>query len=82
MKNMYSPYQQNKRGLIGKVYNKVDVMVINEKITKLLNLEVDFSNTKREQKIHDMLTLQRDNREFIIRQLNQQMLERGQYNVY
>lgn len=73
---MNSPYICLKKGLFCRLYIKVDIVLINEKITKIKS-QLSDAITPRQIKLNKMLNLCYKNREFIIRQLNQQMLERG-----
>ena len=67
-----SPYQALKNGLLPRLYIKADVLLINEKIN-MLETKLKFSFSEP---IKKMLDLQMKNREFVIRQINQQMLEK------
>lgn len=77
MKNMFSPYQQRKNNIIPTIYSKVDIVITKEKITKLERIiSSKKESIDRVELAKKMLITQRNNFEFISRQLNQQNLER------
>lgn len=71
MLNMFSPYQQRKHGIIATMYCPADVKVLNQKIEYMENL-----TSKTHPEFTNILNLYISNREFVIRQLNQQMMEK------
>lgn len=70
MFNMFSPYQQRLAGILPITYCEVEVKILNQKIEYMTNLKRVLTEHQKE-----LLNLHITNREFIIRQLNQQMLE-------
>lgn len=78
----YSNYQATINGILPTVYSKADVMIINEKLKKI-NFKLYLYNHTPNSGIlgghgEKLSVLKRqllENKRFIIRQLNQQMLE-------
>jgi len=63
MKNMYSPYQQRKAGVLPRLYTTYDVLLIREKILKMEKIIMDENVPEGRRNKADKL-------------LNQQNLER------
>ena len=76
--NFHSPYQVMLQGIIGKTYNKVDVEIIIDKINVILDVLIYARSTERKTLARKKLREMERNRDFVIRQLNQQMLEEAQ----
>lgn len=76
--NYHSPYQTMLQGLLGRTYDKLDVEMLNMKIAATEDvLRYAKSNERRKLAIR-LIDRQIRDRDFIIRQLNQQMLEEAQ----
>ena len=63
--NSHSPYQIDKAGLCPRIYCKADIELLRESIDKLIHYE-----------LWRIIQLRKKNFEFIMRQINQQMIER------
>lgn len=76
--NYHSPYQTMLQGLLGRTYDKLDVEMLNMKIAATEDvLRYAKSNERRKLAIK-LIDRQIRDRDFVIRQLNQQMLEEAQ----
>jgi len=76
--NFHSPYQAMKRGLCSKNYNKVDIEMINMRIDAYEDVLKYAKTNDRRKLCIKLIKRQEANRDFISRQLNQQMLEEAQ----
>ena len=76
--NFNSPYQVMLKGLLSKNYNKVDIEIINMRIDAYEDV-LRYAKTNERRKICiKLIKRQEANRDFVSRQLNQQMLEEAQ----
>lgn len=76
--NFHSPYQVSLQGIIARGYDKLDVEMLNHKIAATEDV-LRYTKTNERRKLAiKMIDRQERDRDFIIRQLNQQMLEEAQ----
>ena len=73
--NYHSPYQVMKQGILGRTYIKLDVEMLSDHIATLEGI-LRYAKTNERRKLAiKMIDRKIRDRDFIIRQLNQQMLE-------
>ena len=76
--NFHSPYQVMLKGLCSKNYNKVDIEIINMRIDAYEDVLKYAKTNDRRKLCIKLIKRQEVNRDFVARQLNQQMLEDAQ----
>ncbi len=71
-----SPYVALRKGFFCRLYIKADIMAINMKIKQIEEKMQEDISSKMKTVLEKMLQAEWKNREFVSRQINQQMLEK------
>ncbi len=76
--NSHSPYQARQNGLIPRTYDKLDIEMINMRLDAYEDVLRYAKTNDRRKLCIKLINRQKANRDFISRQINQQMLEEAQ----